>query len=58
MPGPRDSVRSEDVASALRIEAELLQARGLAWEHVPVRAGCVGDKNVNVVGGVNHLACP
>ena len=58
MPGLAIVLEARAFASALRIEAEAFAGReGLDGEHVPdIERDDVGDKNVNVVGGVNHLA--
>ena len=58
MPGLAIVLEARTFASALRIEAEAFAGReGLDGEHVPdIERDDVGDKNVNVVGGVNHLA--
>src|SRR5438309_10171801 len=58
MPGLAIVFEARTFASALRIEAEAFAGReGLDGEHVPdIERDDVGDKNVNVVGGVNHLA--
>src|SRR5207253_6447292 len=60
MPGLAIVFEARTFASALRIEAEAFAGReGLDGEHVPdIERDDVGDKNVNVVGGVNHLALP
>src|SRR5207245_9703995 len=60
MPGRSIGIEARAFASALRIEAEAFGGReGLDGEHVPdIERDDVGDKNVNVVGGVNHLALP
>ena len=60
MPGLAIVLEARAFASALRIEAEAFAGReGLDGEHVPdIERDDVGDKNVNVVGGVNHLALP
>jgi len=58
MPGLAIVLEARSFASALRIEAKAFAGReGLDGEHVPdIERDDVGDKNVNVVGGVNHLA--
>lgn len=58
MPGLAIVLEARTFASALRIEAKAFAGReGLDEEHVPdIERDDVGDKNVNVVGGVNHLA--
>src|SRR5438046_7486701 len=58
MPGLAIVFEARTFASALSIEAEAFAGReGLDGEHVPdIERDDVGDKNVNVVGGVNHLA--
>src|SRR5437870_2073788 len=60
MPGLAIVFEARTFASALRIEAEAFAGReGLDGEHVPdIERDDVGDENVNVVGGVNHLALP
>ncbi len=60
MPGLAIVLEARTFASALRIEAKAFAGReGLDGEHVPdIERDDVGDKNVNVVGGVNHLALP
>src|SRR2546427_6859320 len=60
MPGLAIVFEARTFASALRIEAKAFAGReGLDGEHVPdIERDDVGDKNVNVVGGVNHLALP
>ena len=60
MPGLAIVLEARAFASALRIEAKAFAGReGLDGEHVPdIERDDVGDKNVNVVGGVNHLALP
>jgi len=58
MPGLSIVLEARTFASAVRIEAKAFAGReGLDGEHVPdIERDDVGDKNVNVVGGVNHLA--
>ena len=58
MPGLAIVLEAKSFASALRIEAKAFAGReGLDGEHVPdIERDDVGDKNVDVVGGVNHLA--
>src|SRR5438552_3767974 len=58
MPGLAIVLEARTFASALRIEAKAFAGgEGLDGEHVPdIERDDVGDKNVNVVGGVNHLA--
>src|SRR5438445_11888397 len=58
MPGLAIVLEARTFASALRIEAKAFAGReGLDGEHVPdIERDDVGDKNVDVVGGVNHLA--
>src|SRR5213080_1095271 len=58
MPGLAIVLEARSFASALRIEAKAFAGReGLDGEHVPdIERDDVGDKNVDVVGGVNHLA--
>src|SRR5438309_10782408 len=58
MPGLAIVLEARSFASALRIEAMAFAGReGLDGEHVPdIERDDVGDKNDNVVGGVNHLA--
>ena len=60
MPGLAIVLEARTFASALRIEAKAFAGReGLDGEDVPdIERDDVGDKNVNVVGGVNHLALP
>jgi len=60
MPGLAIVLEARAFASALRIEAKAFAGReGLDGEDVPdIERDDVGDKNVNVVGGVNHLALP
>ena len=60
MPGLAIVLEARSFASALRIEAKAFAGReGLDGEHVPdIERDDVGDKNVDVVGGVNHLALP
>jgi hypothetical protein len=60
MPGLAIVLEARAFASAVRIEAKAFAGReGLDGEHVPdIERDDVGDKNVNVVGGVNHLALP
>src|SRR5213593_4638639 len=60
MPGLAIVFEARTFASALRIEAEAFAGReGLDGEHVPdIERDDVGDENVNVAGGVNHLALP
>src|SRR5439155_22134127 len=60
MPGLAIVFEARTFASALRIEAKAFAGReGLDGEHVAdIERDDVGDKNVNVVGGVNHLALP
>ena len=60
MPGLAIVLEARTFASALRIEAKAFAGlEGLDGEHVPdIERDDVGDKNVNVVGGVNHLALP
>ena len=58
MPGLAIVLEARTFASALRIEAKAFAGReGLDGEHVPdIERDDVGDKDVDVVGGVNHLA--
>src|SRR5438132_2196852 len=58
MPGLSIVLEARTFASAVRIEAKAFAGgEGLDGEHVPdIERDDVGDKNVNVVGGVNHLA--
>src|SRR4029077_7018444 len=58
MPGLAIALEAGTFASALRIEAKAFAGReGFDGEHVPdVERDDVGDKSVDVVGGVNHLA--
>src|SRR5438445_11876002 len=60
MPGLVIVLEARAFASALKIEAEAFAGReGLDGEHVAdIERDDVGDKNVNVVGGVIHLALP
>src|SRR2546429_8471323 len=60
MPGLSIVLEARTFASAVRIEAKAFAGReGLDGEHVPdIERDDVGDKNVNVVGGVNHVALP
>src|SRR5437660_10965192 len=60
MPGLAIVLEARTFASALRIEAKAFAGReGLDGEHVPdIERDDVGDKDVDVVGGVNHLALP
>src|SRR5437870_13450308 len=60
MPGLAIVLEARTFASALRIEAKAFAGReGLDGEHVPdIERDDVGDKNVNVDGGVNYIALP
>src|SRR5947199_4337413 len=60
MPGLAIVLEARTFASALRIEAKAFAGReSLDGEHVPdIERDDVGDKNVNVVGGINPLALP
>src|SRR5207245_10726331 len=58
MPGLAIVLEARAFASALRIEAKAFAGReGIDGEQeADIERDDVGDKNVNVVGGVNHLA--